>query len=88
MELYFPVSEDERDALLRGTFDGPELYGSDRLLTPADGVHEDACWASITVPDEQVAEFEDPDSGKLHYREFTLPGPALRRFSVREIALG
>lgn len=80
MELYFPVSEKERDDLVRGTFDGPELYGSDRLLTPDDGVHEDACWVCLTIPDEQAAQFEDADSGKLDYREFTVPGSVLGSF--------
>jgi hypothetical protein len=87
VDLYFPVSEEGRDALLRGAFDGPELYGSDRLLTPDDGVEDDVCWVIVTIADERAAEFEDQESGKLHCRAFTVPGGALRRFPVRAMGL-
>ena len=86
MELFFPVSEDERDALLRRAFSCGELAGLHRIEWDNAGVHEDAIWVAAEVSDDLARQYEEPDSETLGYRSFVLPQEVLQALTWRVVS--
>lgn len=86
MELFFPVGEDERDALLRDAWTHGELAGLHRMQWDAAGVDEDAIWVAAEVDDNVARQYEEPDSGQLGYRSFVVPRDVLNELTWREVA--
>lgn len=87
MEVFFPVSEDERDALLSRSWAHPELSGLERIAWDPAGVDEDAVWMAAEVPDEVVQPHEDPDGRYMGYRPITLPRVLLNGLAWRVVPL-
>ncbi len=85
VEVFFPVSEEERDALLRGDLEWPELSGQERIAWDSTGVDEDAVWVAAEVDDPVAEGHEDPNGSYLGYRLFTFPRDRLKNFSWRVV---
>jgi hypothetical protein len=85
VEVFFPVSDEELGALVRGDFQHPELSGLERIAWDTPGVHHDAVWVAAEVDDHVAAQHEDPDGKYLGYRPFTFPRELLNRFSWRVV---
>lgn len=85
MELFFPVWDHERDALMRHAFLGAELAGMDRIEFENSGADEDAVWVSADLPDSDVAKYEGTDSEYLGYRSFVVPNEVLNTLTWREV---
>jgi hypothetical protein len=85
MEVFFPVSEEERDALLARDFRHAELSGLERIAWDTPGVHDDAIWIAAEVDDDVATRHEDSDGDYLGYRPFTFPRELLNGFSWRVV---
>lgn len=85
VELFFPVWEDDRDALLRRAFAGSELAGMDRIGFDDVGVTEDALWVAVQLPEAEAARYEDPASDYLGYRSVVLPRDVLNAMRWRDV---
>jgi hypothetical protein len=85
MELFFPVSERERDALLEDAGPEAELAGLGRIEWDAPGVAEDAIWVAADVSGDVARRYEEPDSDTLGYRSFVLPSGVLRTLTWRVV---
>jgi hypothetical protein len=88
VELFFPVSEDERDALLRRAWTHAELAGLQRIQWDDAGVDKDAIWVAAELPDDAARRYEEPDSRYLGYRSFVLPGDVLDTLGWRVVGSG
>lgn len=87
MQVYFPLSSDERDALLRGSYDDfPELAGLDRIEWGNSGALSDAVWLVAELPDDVAARYEEPDSEFLGYRSLVLPQAVLRTLTYTTVS--
>jgi hypothetical protein len=86
VELFFPVSQDERDALLRRAWTHAELAGLHRIEWDNAGIDEDAIWVAAEVSDDVVRQYEEHDSGHLGYRSFILPRDVLNVLPWRVVA--
>jgi hypothetical protein len=87
VEVFFPVSEHERDALLAGRFVHDELAGQDRIEWENSGAYGDAHWVIADVPDPVAQRSEDPDSRDLGYRPIVLPRDVLNSLAFREVSV-
>ena len=86
MELFFPVSEDERNALLRRTSTCAEMAGLHRIEWDNAGVDEDATWVAADVTDDLARQYEERDSDILGYRSFVLPQEVLQALTWRVVS--
>lgn len=85
MEVFFPVDEKERDALLQGRFEGSELYGQECIAWDATGADDDALWVAAQVDNRVARKYEDPDGRYMGYRPFTLPRDLLNTLVWRAV---
>lgn len=88
MELFFPVFEDERDALLRHTWTRGELAGLQRIEWDNPGVQDDAIWVAAELSEDAAHRYEEPDSHLLGYRSFVVPGDVLNTLAWRVVGSG
>jgi hypothetical protein len=65
MELFFPVWDHERDALMEHRFDRPRLAGMDQVEFENSGADEDSIWVAAEVPEAEAVCQEEPDSNFL-----------------------
>jgi hypothetical protein len=86
VELFFALSEDERDTLIRGEFTHPELMGQDRIEWDNSGADEDALWLAAELADDVAQRHEDADSRYLGYRPFVLPRDVLNGLAYRAVS--
>jgi hypothetical protein len=85
VELFFPVSDDEREALLGRAWAHQELAGLHQIAWDNAGVNEDAIWVAAEVLDDVARRYEEPDSEYLGYRSFVLPGELLNTLAWRYV---
>jgi hypothetical protein len=85
VELFFPVCDAERDALLAGEWRHAELAGLHCIVWDVAGVQEDAVWVAAEVPDEVAHRYEEVDSKYLGYRSFVLPRDVLNVLAWRVV---
>jgi hypothetical protein len=85
VEVFFPVTEEERDALVAGTFRGAALYGLERIAWEETGAEHDAIWVAAEVDDGLAERHEDPESRHLGHRAFTFRGELLNAFDWRVV---
>jgi hypothetical protein len=83
VELYFPVSQGERDALMSGQWGNAELAGLAAIGWETPGVVDDAIWLAADVAEPQ--RFEEADSPLLGYRSFVVPAVVLHRLTWRVV---
>lgn len=85
VEVFIPVDEKERAALLHGRFEGAELYGLEHMAWDATGAQDEALWVAAQVDDRVARRTEDPDGKYMGYRLFKLPRDVVNTLAWRTV---
>ncbi len=87
MQVFSPVEDDERDALLRQDFQHEELHCLERIAWDPLGLDndDDGPWVTADVEEQVARRYEDPDGRYMGYRPFALPRDVVNRLSWRVV---
>lgn len=85
MDIFFPVSADERAQWLAGNPVGEVLYGQDRIEWDLSGTEEDALWVKVDMPEDQARRYIEYDmEPAFPLREFAFPLAVLTGLEFRD----